>query len=332
MNTYRTLIVGVGSIGERHLRCFQNTGRATVAICERNAKLREDVASRYNVEQTFDDLDAAVAAGFDAAVIATPAPLHIPMATRLASSGMHLMIEKPLSITLDGIDQLQAAIAKSRVTITVGYTWRNHPLLAEFKALIDGGTIGEPKHLMLTTGQNFAYHRPAYRDIYYADRKQGGGAVQDGMTHMLNLGEWLVGPIGRLAADVAHQALEGVDVEDTVNIVARQNGNVLATYALNQFQAPNLMTVVVAGDKGTIEFKGHENTLRWMVETEGPWQSKSIDKLERDSMYIAQANHFFDAIEGKVPPLCSLDEAVQTLKVNIAALAAAESNAWLAIE
>jgi len=89
MNTYRTLIVGVGSIGERHLRCFKQTGRADVAICERNAKLRDDVAARYNVEQTFDHLDAAIDAGFDAAVIATPAPLHIPMATQLAASGVH---------------------------------------------------------------------------------------------------------------------------------------------------------------------------------------------------------------------------------------------------
>jgi predicted dehydrogenase len=331
MNTYRTLIVGVGSIGERHLRCFQQTGRAEVAICERNAKLRDDVAARYNVAQTFDDLSAAIDAGFDAAVIATPAPLHIPMATQLAAAGVHLLIEKPLSITLDGIDELKAAVARQNIAVAVGYTWRNHPLVAQLKSLIDAGTLGAPKHLMLTTGQNFPYNRPAYREIYYADRKQGGGAVQDGITHMFNLGEWLLGPIAHLAADVAHQALEGVDVEDTVNIVARQGG-AMATYAMNQFQAPNLMTLIVAGDKGTAVFENHERRLRWMLEPQGRWQSNTIEALERDTLYIAQANRFFDTVEGKTPPLCSLAEAEQTLKVNLAVLDAAESRAWRTIQ
>ena len=67
----RILIIGGGSIGERHLRCFLRTGRAEVALCDVNESLRSGVAARYNVAQTFASLSDALKATFDAAVICT---------------------------------------------------------------------------------------------------------------------------------------------------------------------------------------------------------------------------------------------------------------------
>src|SRR5688500_372349 len=105
------LIVGAGSIGERHLRCFQATGRADVSFCEVNPVLRKTIAERYQVEQVFDDLPRALDQNPDAVVICTPAHLHIPMATAAAQKGIHLFIEKPLSTSLDGVDALRQEIA-----------------------------------------------------------------------------------------------------------------------------------------------------------------------------------------------------------------------------
>ena len=98
---HRVLVIGVGSIGERHLRCFRNTGRAELALCEVNEALRADVARRYGVGRAFGRFEDALAEPHDVAVIATPAPLHVPQATRLAEAGVHLLIEKPLSTSLD---------------------------------------------------------------------------------------------------------------------------------------------------------------------------------------------------------------------------------------
>src|SRR5688572_14526750 len=92
------LVIGVGSIGERHVRCFQRTCRASVSIVETNPELRHSVQSRYGIEAAFDSLDAALANSFDAAVICTPANLHVPQAIQCARRGIHLLIEKPLSI------------------------------------------------------------------------------------------------------------------------------------------------------------------------------------------------------------------------------------------
>jgi predicted dehydrogenase len=92
------LVIGCGSIGERHLRCFQCTERCTVAVCDTNARLLGTVMERYGVPR-FPSLDAALAGGlFEAAVICTPAPFHLPMAVQTLGTGLHTFIEKPLAI------------------------------------------------------------------------------------------------------------------------------------------------------------------------------------------------------------------------------------------
>ena len=104
---HRLLVVGAGSIGERHTRCFARTGRVDVGICEIDRDLAQRVAAAQNVEEVFFDIEDAASRSFDAAVIATPAHLHIEQATLLAEHGVHLLIEKPLSTRLDGIQRLR---------------------------------------------------------------------------------------------------------------------------------------------------------------------------------------------------------------------------------
>ena len=122
------LVVGVGSIGERHLRCFQKTGRCEVALCEPNESLRKKIAEQYDVSAAFDTVETAIEHGrWSAAVIATPAPYHVPIAVQLAKLGYHLLIEKPLSTSTAGIVELQEAVAANSVVAAVGYVQRAHP-------------------------------------------------------------------------------------------------------------------------------------------------------------------------------------------------------------
>ena len=321
------LIVGVGSIGERHLRCFQATGRVRLSLCDTNDELRRRVAEQYGISRTYASLEAALADRHLAAVIATPAHLHVPMAIRLAEVGTHLLIEKPLGTSLDGTDRLKNELRTRRLAAAVAYVLRGHPALEAMKREIDSGRFGRPVQLVATAGQHFPTYRPAYREIYYADRATGGGAIQDGLTHVLNAGQWLLGPIDSLVADAAHQVLEGVEVEDTVGLLAR-HGNVLASYSLNQHQTPNEWTISVVCRQGTARFELHRHRWRWMVEPEGPWHDEDFGPIERDSLFVAQANAFLDCVEGVAPPVCTLDEGLDTLRANLAALASAQERRW----
>ncbi len=322
------LIIGLGSIGERHLRCFQATGRVEVTVCEIAPDLRDRIAEKYGVDNKYPDLQTALNGNsYDAAVIATPAHLHIPMARSLAESGVNLLIEKPLSTSMEGVEDLQKLIGQRGLVVAMAYVLRCHPSLRSMRTALESGRFGQPVQVIVQSGQHFPTYRPAYREIYYTDRATGGGAIQDALTHLINAVQWLVGPADRVVTDAAHKVLEGVEVEDTVGMLSR-HGEVFGSFAMNQHQAPNETNVTVVCTQGTARWQLHRNKWCWMEKPEQPWQEESAGKLERDTLFIAQAEAFVDALEGKSPPLCTLDEGIDTLRAMHAALASVDSGSW----
>lgn len=341
MPLHHVLVIGVGSIGERHTRCFLKTERARVSIVELNPELRRQVAGRYEIGQ-FDSLEAALKEPPTVAVVCTPAPLHVALATELVEAGVHVLIEKPLSTTLEGIERLARLAEERKRVVSVAYVLRAFPEVSEFRHRIRSGEFGAPLELIMVGGQHFPTYRPAYREIYYARRETGGGAIQDALTHMLNLGEWLVGPIRRVVCDAAHLSLPGVEVEDTVHLLARHSsaaaepnrapvGSVLGSYALNQHQAPNETMLQIVCERGTMRCELHRQRLMWTTRPGDEWQIQEFGPRERDVGYIAQANAFLDSVENGSPVACTLSEGLQTLKVNLAALCSSESAAWEAV-
>ncbi|WP_425616071.1 Gfo/Idh/MocA family protein [Anatilimnocola sp. NA78] len=329
--SHHVLVIGVGSIGERHVRCFQATSRCEVSLVEINPTLRQTVAERYGV-RGYESLTEALAAKPTAAVVAVPAHLHLPLAMQLAEAGVHLLIEKPLSTTTKGVRELSELVTRKQLVCGVAYVYRSHPVLTAMREAIHSGRFGQPVELVAVCGQHFPTYRPAYREIYYKDRATGGGAIQDALTHILNAGEWLVGRMTRLVADAEHQLLPGVTVEDTVHVLARhstvQNSRVQASYALNQHQAPNETTITVVCEKGTVRFEAHENRWRWQTTPGDTWHDETFPPLERDTLFSEQAGLFLDAVEGKRSVTCSLSDGAATLRVNLATLASCEQRAW----
>lgn len=331
MASHRVLVVGAGSIGERHLRCFLATGRSRVAFVEVNPVVREAIAARYPEATAHATLEAAIERPPEAAVIATPAPWHVPQSLLLAAQGVHLLIEKPLGVGLEGVESLVDLVAEKRVVAAVAYVMRTQPALSAMREAVRSGRFGKPLELVAVSGQDFAFYRPSYRSTYYARRASGGGAVQDALTHLLDVGQWLVGPIDRLVADAAHQKLDGVEVEDTVHVIARQ-GDILANYALNQHQAPNESTITVVCDRGTVRFEMHAGPWLSCEHANERWVEHGPAAMpDRDTPFIRQANAFLDAIEGKAPPLCTLDEGVRALQANLAILESIDSGRWVSI-
>jgi predicted dehydrogenase len=324
------LVVGAGSIGERHLRCFLASERADVSFVEVKGELREDVARRYPRARAYSDLEEALGGGATAAVVATPAPLHVGQAEVLAGRGVNVLIEKPLSVGYEGVARLIGAVRGRAVVAGVAYVYRAHPMLGAMREALASGRFGRPVQLVAVCGQDFPFYRPAYQQTYYARHESGGGAVQDALTHVVNAAEWLVGPADRVVADTARQLIEGVQVEDTAHVLAR-HGDVLASYSLNQYQAPNETTITVVCERGTVRFEYHANRWRSMERPGTEWVDHGGEPLERDTLFVRQANRFLDAVEGKAGPACTLEEGAQTLGVNVAILESAWQRAWVSV-
>jgi predicted dehydrogenase len=328
----KILVIGVGSIGERHLRCFKSTDRCDIALCETLPERRDKVAMEYDVAGYASIEESLDAESFDAAIVAVPAPFHVLFATQLTEHGLHLLIEKPLGTTFEGVAELQQLVEEKKTQISVGYNMR--ALSAAFtgmKDAVDSGRFGRPVEIIVTGGQHFPFYRPAYREIYYADPAMGGGAIQDCITHHLNAGEWLVGPITQLVADADHCVLEGVGVEDTVHVITR-HGTVMGSFSVNQHQPPNELLITVACEQGAARFD--ITGQGWFSATEpgGDWQLEAEHELDRAGSYIRQANQFLDQMAGEAGPTCSLVDGIQTLKVNLGVLRSVATRQWVDIE
>ena len=315
----KILVIGCGSIGERHLRCFQMTGRAEVVACDTNPNLLQKMQQEYRA-LTFNNLKEALASQkFDGAVICTPAHTHIAIARTTIQHGSAVLIEKPLSIGLDGIEELKSEGARAKKFVGVAYVHHFIPGIQRAREFLSEGTLGKPLQVSVVAGQHFPTYRPAYREIYYNKHETGGGAIQDALTHLVNAVEWLVGPTNKIFCEAAHQSLEGVAVEDTVCITAK-NANVVVSYGMNQFQAPNEATIQIHCEDGSLKIEIHEQ--RWAIFPRGAekWDYHPAPVGERDDLFLAQANAFLDSIDGKPNLLCTIDEGIQSLKFNLAAL------------
>lgn len=321
------LIVGCGSIGERHLRCFRKTSRARVAACDTNPELLQAMQERYGAP-TFTDYAAALREPFSAVVICTPAQLHVPLARQALNAGKHVLIEKPLSQSLAGIDGLIQAHASSGRQAAVAYIYRVIPALAAASAFLREGSLGPVLQVTLSSGQHFPAMRPPhtapYHQTYYRDRRTGGGAIQDALTHLANWVESVIGPTDSVLCDCAHLALPHVEVEDTVHLAAR-HGPALVSYTLNQFQAPNESTIQLNTALGSVKIELHQQRWGVMKVGEQDWTWRECPVSDRDANFVMQANAFLDQIEGHPSRLCSLADAVQTLRFNLAALASADA-------
>jgi predicted dehydrogenase len=313
------LVIGCGSIGERHVRTFLATGGVDIIACDNRAAIRRQVADRYGINTTEDWSSPLHNPALVGVVIATPAPLHVEIATRCLAAGRHVLIEKPLSVDFAGLDQLLAARNRSKRFAAVAYVLHFAPALLAARKFLREGSYGAIRHVVVSSGQHFPTFRPAYREIYYGDRALGGGAIQDALTHLANAVEWVAGPTSSVFCDAAHQVLEGVTVEDTVNATAR-NATALVSYSLNQFQAPNETRWDFHAETGSVRVELHAQ--RWGVLPHGApdWLWHAAPVGARDQLFVAQAAAFLEGLAGNSTPLCTLEEGIQTLRFNLAAL------------
>jgi predicted dehydrogenase len=117
-------------------------------------------------------------------------------------------------------------------------------------------------------------------------------------------------------------------VEDTVHVITRHRGDILGSFSLNQHQAVNDAQLTIVCERGTVRYEPMQNRWRWASEPGSDWHDEVFPPLERDDLFVAQAQHFLDVVAGTAAPLCPLTEAAQTLNVNLAILESVRTRQW----
>ena len=324
---HRLLVVGGGSIGERHVRCFLGTGRAAVSVCEPRDEQRAFLQRSYGLTAAYPDFESVDLSAFDAGVICVPAHLHIPCARRMADAGLHVLTEKPLSLTHDGIDDLAWVVLDKGLTFAVGYVRRAIRVYRRAKRAADSGVIGEIRSAVLVSGYDHRVARPDYRSTYFARAEAGGGVVFDLLSHNIDLIQWMMGPAERVTAMYDHLVIEDTEVEDTASLLLRIAGSgAMAVLHMNAWQTHRSEALTLSATEGSIVADSIGGRVGVCLRKTGEWTwSEGLgeprdEKGQMDGPFVREANNFLDAIEGKAEVMCSLAEARRTMEVCLAAL------------
>ncbi|MDP6439898.1 MAG: Gfo/Idh/MocA family oxidoreductase [Candidatus Brocadiia bacterium] len=326
---HKVLVVGGGSIGERHARCFINTGRAEVALCEAKPQRLEEMTARHALSATFDDFEKIDLSRFDAAVICVPPHLHVPYARRAAEAGCHVFIEKPLSLDLAGIPELGRTAEQKGLTVGVAFLLRATRIAQMVKDEIDSGRPGEILDITCVCGYDHRVARPDYRSTYAVSKAMGGGAIPDQLSHRANLIQWFLGPVRQVVASYERLAWEDVDVEDTLSALLRfRDSRAMCNIHVSMWHPCQTNRVTLSSNDEQVICDSSLEKVGILRRETGEWNWTPVPAGKRDAKgqvdepFVLEANNFLDAVEGKAAVLCSLEEAAHTVEV---CMAAAES-------
>lgn len=320
MSSHTVLVSGLGSIGRRHARNVRRMGLADVVLHRtRCAAPPPDLADLA----CYADLDRALSeAAPTVVIVASPTASHVPVATAAARAGCHVFIEKPLSHSLDGVDELARCLAGSGRFAMVGYMTRFHPLYRRAKRLVDGGAVGRPVYARAIWGEDVRRWHPweDYRNGYAVRRDLGGGAALT-LSHEIDLLLWLFGPPTRVLSMTDEGGPIVSDCEQSVDLLLRFRGGLTASVHLDYWQHPRRRELEIVGTHGRLLLDASAGELRVWWEGSGPRRSRVPRGFRRNHVYIAELRHFFRCIEAGQSPQPDLAAGAETVRVALAARA-----------
>jgi len=329
------LIAGLGSIGRRHFRNLIALGEKDIVLLRtRKATLPDDELAGYLVET--DIHEALKKHKPDAVIVANPTALHLDIAIPAAEAGCHILLEKPVSDSLERLDSLQEAAQKSGSKILVGFQFRYHPALNKAYELIQEGAIGKILTVRVLWGEYLPNWHPweDYRQSYAARANLGGGVIRT-LTHPFDYLRYLIGEIESLWSFNGHISSLELDVEDVAEIGLKFSNGVIGGMHLNYFERPPMHRLEIAGTKGRLYTNFANGILGHfkVAEEFGTINSKpSLEHIpyfppegfERNQLFVSQTRHFIETVHGESEPICSLEDGIMALRL---ALAAKESAA-----
>jgi predicted dehydrogenase len=307
---YKILLTGIGSIGKRHLRLLQAHDDPMEIHAYRSSGT-DDVAFPDVVQHT--SLDAALAENPDIAFITNPTSVHINTATACAAAGCHLFIEKPLSHSLDGVDELMRIVEEKNLITYVGCVLRFHPVLQRIASLLADDAIGDIYSYRVYSGSYLPDWRPEqdYRESYSADPAMGGGVVMD-LIHEIDYSYWLFGDIDDVRSWVGQVSDLEIESEDLAEIIVETDTGVVGQLHLNYYRSKPRRTVEVIGDSGIIHGDLLDSEVR--IQTNHSTETESFDTPD-DELYDQQLHSFLSHIRNGEPCDNDLQEARRVLEI-----------------
>jgi predicted dehydrogenase len=263
MNKVRVGIIGLGNMGKYHADYLQ---QGKVSRCELTAVASGTAAKleKYPGLKKFDSGEKLIGSGeVDAVLIATPHYSHTTLGVEAFKAGLHVMVEKPISVHKADCERLIAAAQSNRKLIFGAmFQLRTEPRYRKLKQLIDSGELGQIVRVNWIITDWFR------TEAYYASggwratwKGEGGGALLNQCPHQLDLLQWLVGMPSCVRAFCQFGRYHNIEVEDNVTLFMEYPNGATGVFITSTGEAPGTNRFEIAGDRGKIVLEGGKMTF-----------------------------------------------------------------------
>ena len=256
--TVRFAVVGFGSIGRTHFRTISGTavpdGLVTALVTRQSDGLPDGI-------EVFRDVDTLLDAGVaDVVVVATPTMDHEETSRKVLTTGCHLVVEKPMAMTVLGARRIIDA-RPSEAVAAVMLNQRYHGTYRRIREIVKGGLLGRIHRFSWIMT---AWYRP---NAYFAVSSwrgtwpgEGGGALLNQGIHNLDILQWILGLPASVYARAGFGKFHSIDVEDEVTALFEYDDGLSGVLVVSTGEAPGTNRFEIVGDRGTLVFEA--DTIR----------------------------------------------------------------------
>jgi predicted dehydrogenase len=312
------LVVGLGSIGLRHLENLRALGVGRLgALRRRGGPLCRPVD--LTGVTMHRELEEALAAGYDLVVVANPTALHLEVALPAARAGCHLYLDKPVSHELAGLDELAREVDGRGLAVQVGCQLRFDPTLEAVQGWLAEGRPGKPLTAVAQVGEWLPGWHPweDYRQGYAARADLGGGVALT-LIHEIDYLLWLLGPLRVLAATGGVSGELELGVEDHLAALLRSRPGVGVCLTMDFLQRPAVRSLRLACGQGRIDWDYHAGLAELWLEGKLAERAERPPEWQRNDLYLAAMADFLEAVAAGRQPRIPLAQGVDALETALA--------------
>lgn len=316
------LVIGLGSIGRRHLRnlAARFPGADLHVLRHRAAPDAEASALGATLHS---DPDVALALDIDLVVLATPSANHIDLLQRLIAKGCHLLVEKPVVADLADCDLILCALEQAPPAVrAAGFNFRYLPSLQQARTLIAQGDLGHLARASLTAGLWLPDWRPDqdYTKGYSADASRGGGVELD-LVHEIDVARWFFGDLQLDYARGGHQSRLDITANDTaLAVLSCPAGGPFVQIALDYVARQRVRHYEVIGDAAGLQWDLAGQLTHLTPQGRSPLTTAAAD-FDVAQTYLSMLDSVAGAIHGDttLPPPQSLADGIASTRLALQA-------------
>ena len=318
-------LVGAGAIAQSYLQAFQQSNEAElVGVADMRIEAAQTLANSVECASFSSELEMVEAATPDAVIVCTPPATHADICIGLVERGIHVLCEKPLTVSSETAMRMIDAAEKAEVKLSMASKFRHVSDVIRAKAIVSSGILGE---IMLL--ENVFAARVDMSTRWNADPAiSGGGVLIDNGTHSVDILRYLLGPITELHA-VEGKRIQPLKVEDTVRIFVRTSrgemGSIDLSWSMSKEQ-PYYLSIY--GSEGTVLVGWQESKYRRSSDQDWIVFGKGYDKI---NAFKRQIDEFALAIRGEQALAVTPQDALASVQVIEAAYEALRHSGWIPV-